>query len=564
MPDESIKILHLSDLHIDAEEGRSDRIERALFAALRAGRPWELDLVVVTGDILDTASVGVESALRVVREWRAQLHAALGRRVPLILLPGNHDRRTIGIFSPQRDKLFRALKAGLSEPDVWVAGCALPQLAEVMPPELTRALPFDLCTYDTTFLGTGKLSAGGTLRADDMLQLASWLEPVAEGEPPRPLVLLMHHHLVPTPVTDTVAAGGGADLAALPRFLLHKVAPWLIAHGDREELFMTALGSGSALSLLHALRRPVVVLHGHKHCPAARLLRSPEERSGDVLLVSAGSAGLAERWSTEGADEDRPMTMWPSYNVVTCSIGSSGGGSGSAFHVETVAFKPELQETASGLQSELVSRPLVTATQRGALWELTPQPERRPDLDGRLWQLTRAHYRLKESPSAPERWDLECEHEVRAAHDRPEPGRYGEPIFLLRDALLENPEDFPKLLLPMPGLVRYRIAHGLCRSVDEAHRVVGPDEAFANIALISRHTSRVAELTLTAPDGFELQPFGSVMDLTTGQLRPVPLLRTGSSWTLRYLDCPARTLLRIHWPLPERELEPVSPVALMD
>ncbi|MFO0577652.1 MAG: metallophosphoesterase [Polyangia bacterium] len=556
MPDESLQILHLSDLHIDAEDGRSDGIERALFAALRAGQPWSLDLVVVTGDVLDTASIGVESALRAVRAWRAQLHAALGKRVPLILLPGNHDRRTIGIFSPQRDKLFRALKAGLSEPDVWVAGCALPQLAEVMPPELTRALPFDVCTYDTTFLGTGKLSAGGTLRADDMLQLASWLEPVAEGSPPRPLVLLMHHHLVPTPVTDTVAAGGGAELAALPRFLLHKVAPWLIAHGDREELFMTALGSGSALSLLHALRRPVVVLHGHKHCPAARLVRSPEVGSGDVLLVSAGSAGLAERWSTEGADEDRPMTMWPSYNLVTYSD--------RAFHVQTVAFKPEIKVTQTGLKTELVSRPLVTATQDGALWGLTPQPERGPDLDGKLWQLTQAHYRLKESPSAPERWDLECEQEVRAAPDRQAPDEYGEPIFLLRDAVLENPEDFPKLMLPMPGRVRYRIARALCRSANEAHRVIGPDEAFANIELVCRHTSRVAELTLAAPDGFELEPFGSAMDLTTGQLRPVPLERTGSSWTLRYLDCPARTLLRIHWPLPERELEPVAPVALMD
>lgn len=554
MPADPVRILHLSDLHLDVE-GRSDGRARALFAGLRAGRPWTLDLVVVTGDVLDSAAVPEESALRAVRTWRQQLDEALGVKVPLVLLPGNHDRRKIGIFGPQRDSLFRAIKEGLSEPDVWVAGCALPQLAEKMPEGLTRPLPFDLCTYDTTFLGMGKLSAGGTLRAEDMLQLASWLDPCEKPGSEAPLVLLMHHHLIPTPVTDTSAAGGD-DLGALPRFLLHKVAPWLIAHGDREELFMTALGSGSALSLLHAMKRPVVILHGHKHCPAARLLRSPEDGSGDVLLVSAGSAGLAERWSTEGADEDRPMRLWPSYNLITYADRS--------LHVDTVAFEPEPARAELDGKTEIVSRPLVTATQRGARWRITPQPARPAILQGTLWAVTRAHYHLKESAATPERWDLECEQEVRPEPGSPSPRPYSESIYLLRGAALEHPSSAPAPTNDMPGLVRWRVTGGLCRSVDESHRVIGPDEAFAHIALIVRHTSLAAELTLTVPAGIELQPFGSAMDLTTGQLRPVPLSRNGQSFTLRHPSCPARTLLRIHWPLPARQQEDIAPVPLMD
>ena len=107
------------------------------------------------------------------------------------------------------------------------------------------------------------------------------------------------------------------------------------------------------------------------------------------------------------------------------------------------------------------------------------------------------------------------------------------------------------LRVTMPGRATWKIQGGLCRSAKEARRSVGPEEAFAHIGLINRHTSLEAELTLTAPDGLELAPFGSAMDLTTGQLRPMPLTRDGQRWTLRYPLCPARTLLRIHWPLLE-------------
>lgn len=537
-----IRILHLSDLHLDAKSDSASERARALFSALRAGQPWDLNLVIVTGDILDSAAVDAESALFVVRSFCQELREALAAEIPLVLIPGNHDRRNVGVFGPQRAEIFRALKEGLAGPGIWVSGCALPQLAEKAPPELTAALPFDLCTYDSTFLGMGKMSAGGTLRAEDLLQLASWLQPAEAGGNETPLVLLMHHHLVPTPVTDTTAAGG-VGTAPFLQFLLHSVAPRFIAHADREELFMTALGSGSALSLLHALKRPVLALHGHKHCPTVRLLRSPEQGSGDVLLVGAGSAGLAERWSTEGADEDRPMTLWPSYNLVSYSEGT--------LSVQTVAFDPKAGLTAAHGKVMSVTRPLVLARQDGTQWQLTGLPERAADLEGPYWAVTRAHYTLQESIGAPERWDLDCEQEVIADPGVPSPRPYRDPILLRPGASLAPNEGLTGHWIPLPGHVRWQILGGLCRSANEARRVIGPEEAFAHIELINRHTSRLAELSLTVPDGIDLAPFGSVMDLTSGQLRPALLSRSGNRWTLCLTDCPARTLLRIHWPLPE-------------
>lgn len=537
-----IKILHLSDLHLDAASASSRERSRPLFAALRAARPWDLNLVIITGDILDSAAVAQENAVSVVRSFCQELREALAAEVPLVLIPGNHDRRNVGVFGPQRAEIFRAIKEGLSEPGVWVSGCALPQLAEKMPPGMTAALPFDLCAYDSTFLGRGKMSAGGTLRAEDLLQMASWLQPAAAGGSETPLVLLMHHHLIPTPVTDTTAAGS-MGTAPILQFLLHSVAPRFIAHADREELFMTALGSGSALSLLHALKRPVLVLHGHKHCPTVRLLRSPEQGSGDVLLVGAGSAGLAERWSTEGADEDRPMMLWPSYNLVTYSEG--------ALEVQTVAFDPKADRTTAHGKVTAVTRPLVHARKEGPMWQLVGLPERTADLEGSRWAITRANYTLQESDSAPERWNLDCEQEVLAHPGCPSPRPYRDPILLRTGARLAPGNGLKGASIPLPGHVRWRILDGLCRTANEARRVIGPDEAFAHIELVNRHTSLMAELSLTAPDGTELSPFGSVMDLTTGQLRPAPLTRSGNRWTLRHPDCPARTLLRIHWPLPE-------------
>lgn len=64
---------------------------------------------------------------------------------------------------------------------------------------------------------------------------------------------LLHHHLVPTLLTDI----GPVETDTLPnplRWIINHVLPRLVSNADREELTMTALGAGTAFSILHTLR----------------------------------------------------------------------------------------------------------------------------------------------------------------------------------------------------------------------------------------------------------------------------------------------------------------------
>ncbi|MFF7634760.1 metallophosphoesterase [Kitasatospora sp. NPDC008050] len=76
-----IVIAHLSDLHID-EDARSAERTRAVLAYLE-GLPYDLDAVLVTGDIADHAA---PAEYQRARELLASRH-------PVLLCPGNHDDR---------------------------------------------------------------------------------------------------------------------------------------------------------------------------------------------------------------------------------------------------------------------------------------------------------------------------------------------------------------------------------------------------------------------------------------------------------------------------------------
>src|SRR4029077_19609617 len=110
----------------------------------------------------------------------------------------------------------------------------------------------------------------------------------------RPVLVLTHHHLIPTPLTD-VSHIDSSSASRFARWVVRTVLPTLVSYGDREELTMTALGAGTALTTLHTLGRAVLLLHGHKHVPTARLVTGMSDGCGDVLIASAGSAGTRER-----------------------------------------------------------------------------------------------------------------------------------------------------------------------------------------------------------------------------------------------------------------------------
>lgn len=92
-----MRILHLSDTHLGAElrargvpSGwrRADDHLRAMEAALTPALTGEVDLVVHTGDVFDRSNPPEDAIGAAV----VLLHR-VARAVPVVLIPGNHDRR---------------------------------------------------------------------------------------------------------------------------------------------------------------------------------------------------------------------------------------------------------------------------------------------------------------------------------------------------------------------------------------------------------------------------------------------------------------------------------------
>src|SRR5262249_37308953 len=132
-----------------------------------------------------------------------------------------------------------------------------------------------------------------------------------------------------------------------------KALPTIVSNADREELTMTALGAGTALSTLHTFVRPVLLLHGHKHFPTARLVRGLVGGSGDVLIASAGSAGKRER--VHATHEVEAARLWPSFNTVRMD--------GPHVEIQAVSFSPKRSTRPP------VRRDLARVTRREMHWE---------------------------------------------------------------------------------------------------------------------------------------------------------------------------------------------------
>ncbi|AKF05435.1 hypothetical protein DB32_002584 [Sandaracinus amylolyticus] len=532
-------ILHLSDLHLLGEPREQDAILASLITALekeRARRGRRVDLIAITGDVFDSATIDPRVAVRELEALHKCITRALGDDVPTIVVPGNHDRRRIGLFGPHDESLFRAVREALGA-RMLIHGCDTPFLAKVVPPAF-HAQPLWAIAYDSTYLPHGWLSAGGVVRHEDLLHAAAQ---IGDAEPDWPLLFLLHHHLVPTPLTDVGPIETHRMHPALC-WMLHRVLPVLVAHADREELTMTALGAGTALSTLHDLRRAVLVLHGHKHYATARKLDATEARQGDVLLVSAGSAGTAQRWSpTSPRDTAR---LWPSFNVIELE--------GDAITIEAVSFGWKGRSAG-----ETAYRPLVWASREGAKWRLHPIEGAEPHSGPKLIANESRVRLMNARRFGARRWDYECERRVEPNGRGPR--RYVETIEGARGALLEPLDRAApvratpaQLELGLGALTRYRVDGGVCRSLDEATRVRGAASSpFEWIGLMNRYRARRSRLVLEGLGAHANSAFASTTDLATGQETPLRCHRDvgGDRVVLELDDCPARTLLRVYWPL---------------
>lgn len=489
--------------------------------------------IIITGDLFDSSALDLNLAIDEFRGLCGRLEHALGE-LPILVLPGNHDRRTVGVIGPHEKRLFAALGAA-AIPRLVVGGLTDPFLSWLVP-EDRHKLDATVMMLDTTFLPRGLFSAGGLLRQEDLLQVADQIA----DEPDRWLLALMHHHLIPTPITDL----GKINASGQPlwvQFLLDRVLPAIVANADHEELTMTALGAGTALSTLHSLKRAVLVLHGHKHYPTARLLSGLREDDGDVLMVAAGSSGLVEPISL--SDDPLGASLWPSFNLLTLSDPE--------LLIETIPFSPDHPELPNP------RRTLVRARREGHRWSLHHLREEARPVEPILAR-NEARYTL--SPSrrfGMTRWDLRAEREVYRV--TPEAlSTYSEEVVGLPRARLKVEGDrkhsgdfeqgvrvFP---LPMEKTLRYAIEGGIFRTVNAAQKR-DPGAAFGYVSLMNRYASAVASVSLEAPFLGTVRAFASETDLATGEERTVPLLREETLVRLKRERCAARTLLRIYWPL---------------
>lgn len=532
-------VLHLSDLHLFANPREQEVIFDELVSALRYVREQpgqSVELLAITGDVFDSASVDVKMATHRFTELHREICHALGRDVPTVVVPGNHDRRRNGLFGPHRSELFEALRKAAAD-RIWIHGVNTPFLSELVPPSY-HGLPLWVVAYDSTYLPRGLVSAGGALRQEDLLYVAAQ---IGDRNPDWPVLFLLHHHLVPTPLTD-LGPVEVDNAPAVVRWGVKHVLPDLIAHADREELTMTALGAGTALSTLHTLGRAVLVLHGHKHYATARMLEGMAQHQGDLLLVSAGSSGLAQRWNDQSAVD--AARLWPSFNVIELD--------GDALAIDTVSFAWKVEGHAKRSR-----RALVRAQRAGSQWQL--EPLRQVDIEdaGPRLSLNAARCELSPSGSHPGRFDYLWQREVCPAagvalH------RYVETVEGLSDGFCTVNDDGARTRLPtevhlaMGGKVRYEVQGGVFRSLAEARRVFGDlSSPFASVALLNRYYSDIARLTVAGLGDSATDAFASATDLGTGLERPVPLERGGplGEISVNLVNCPARTLLRVYWRL---------------
>jgi 3',5'-cyclic AMP phosphodiesterase CpdA len=528
-------VLHLSDLHLLANPKEQESIFDGLVSALRHVReryPGGVDLLAVTGDVFDSATHARGLATTRFLELFSAMGRALGREPATVIIPGNHDRRRAGLFGPHRDELFRALKKALGD-RAWVHGCTTPFLSALVPREVYKQ-PFWLVAYDSTYLPEGLLSAGGALRQEDLLYAAAQID---GASPDEPVLFLLHHHLVPTPITDL----GPIEMdhaAPIVRWGVERVLPAIIAHGDREELTMTALGAGTALSTLHTLGRAVLVLHGHKHYATARLLGAMSRGHGDVLVVSAGSAGTAQRWMH--ADAQNAARLWPSFNVIDWGP--------SKLAIDTVSFPWKGEGTSS-----ILVEPLVRAERFGSEWRIEKVPLSlvgdRTDL-----QLNASRILLKRSEAfGDSRWDYTCQRQVEADGERLL--RYVETVDGLPDGRCrfgpfgaETPLP-AEIHLDVRGFTEYFLQGALHRTLRAARQLFGMGGSpFASVSLMNRYSSLVARLEVAGLGEAAARAFASTTDLSTGLERPLRLERENGMVTAIHKDCQARTLLRVYWP----------------
>lgn len=562
-------IVHLSDLHLlndvlvaSPEKNPQRQILDNLGLALkktrqdshRSGDVW---MVVVTGDLFDTATLRAPKVAAIMDLLLSTLDQAL-ERPTVVLLPGNHDVRADGVFKcgRWRSRVLPALRAHIDEKPEGRVFLHAKQGARLVSAVEDDDVPVHLVAYDSTWLPYGLMSAGGMVRTEELLSLFPGVQ-----ETQKPLVLMLHHHLISTPV---------ADFSVVESWARH-ILKWLASNSDYEEVMQTALGSGSALSTLQSLGRPVLVLHGHKHYPCVRLLSGVSD-GADVLIFAAGSSGLRTEY---GVGEMSPMSIWPSFNHL--QIDEQG------LQAHVVAYP----YSWNGRTQDMSRRWLANVAYAGCSWKPrdtgpvqsdTVDPARNL-ASGRMLALNQSVVSIRSATAAyagirksfevertilvgAEGHLLTCREGVDCAGDATiqalpnAPGAGSKVATVLRPPLRG-------VTLPVGSPCRYLVSNGLyVSSADFGLAHDERDAPYESVELLNRYPADLARLRvrdLLAEYGLARSDcFASITDLTLGIERPASLhWAADDSAEVSVTDCPPRYRLRIYWPLKSCRPTPV-------
>jgi hypothetical protein len=518
-------IAHLSDLHLTrAFLDRRPIFENLCRAVAALDRPP--DLFVVTGDLFDTCDMDPGDARAILHEMVGELGSAIKGTARILIVPGNHDVRERGFRRRKNGTaLVRALRAAQID-GVRISGGEEPNLAEIVPPSF-HGLHAHVVAYDSTYLPRGTFGAGGIIRREDILALGASFSDDA------PLLVLMHHHLIPSPVTDL---GTIRTATWIENIACGKLLPALVANADHEELTMTALGSGTALVALQRLGRPVVVLHGHKHYPAVRLLRGTFRGHADVMILAAGAAGMA---TPIGARVARSMMLWPSFNLLHVE--------GDRMTARTVAFPVD----KDGREVK-VERLLVDADRNSLSW--TPRdveddlPMQGPRLASNI-----AFYQVEPSTRSG-RSTLRARRSVMpgaACSNEYEEAVHGASGAVVTD-IVGGADAGATMRCPATVRVAvgaettYAVRDALCASQSELLAEYGLDCApYDSVDLVNRYAAD--EVRVEVRGIGDARCFATITDSTTGREKPIGIERVDGAVVVQQRMCPARQVVTVYW-----------------
>lgn len=254
-------IAHISDLHFRSDTDFNNQPWNALVADLSDKDRPPVDVLVVTGDLIDApltlkrhlpaglVETETSRAFKRVAQYLDLLckNLSIKPEEGLFVVPGNHDYRAIGIYKSRRQPLefYQHFK-------------------DYCRPLLLPSLNICVFVLDSNIMEFGDLAAA-RVGTDDLVAFYTLASNVQVPNLTR--IALLHHHPMPIPETEK------AGIINHPGFTLLKNA-------------------GQCMSTMVAAKIDLI-LHGHEHHAAYSKAMFPfdNDREHFMTVVSAGSVG---------------------------------------------------------------------------------------------------------------------------------------------------------------------------------------------------------------------------------------------------------------------------------